>query len=91
MIKALLKRQILKNRALILNEAKYISDFMNLLMKRRNTGAKLTREEIRMIRSHAKHLSLYVPVMVIFILPLGSLLLPILAEILDRRKKSRLK
>ena len=89
MITLFLKRHILKSRTLILKEAKHTNDFMKLLMKRRNTGIKLTREEIRMIKSHVKHLSLYVPALAIFILPFGSLLLPILAEVLDRRGKSR--
>jgi len=91
MITLFLKRHILKNRALILKEAKQMHDFMNLLMKRRNTGVKLTREEIRLIKCHVKHLALYAPALVIFILPFGSLLLPILAEALDRREKSRVK
>lgn len=89
MIRSFLKRQIVKNRALILNEAEQMHDFMKLLMKRRNTGVKLTREEMRLIKSHVKHLFLYVPVLVIFILPFGSLLFPLLAEVLDRRQKSR--
>ncbi|MCG6536065.1 MAG: LETM1 domain-containing protein [Syntrophales bacterium LBB04] len=91
MIKSFLKRHLLKNKALLLNEAKHMRDFMDLLMKHRNTGVKLTREEIRLIRSHVKHLSLYVPAVIIFILPFGSLLLPILAEVLDRREKNRTK
>jgi hypothetical protein len=91
MLKLFLKRHILKNRTLILREANHMHDFMNLLMKRRNTEVKWTREEIRLIKSHIKHLSLYVPALVIFILPFGSLLFPILAEVLDRREKSRMK
>jgi cob(I)alamin adenosyltransferase len=91
MIKLFLKRHILKNKALILKEAKHMNDFMKLLMKQRNTGIKLTREEIRLMKSHVKHLSLYVPALIIFILPGGSLLLLILAEVLDRREKSRVK
>ncbi len=89
MIKSFLKRQILKNRALILGEAKQAHDFMELLMKRRNTGVKLTGEELHLILSQVKHLALYVPALIIFLLPFGSLLLPILAEVLDRREKSR--
>ncbi len=33
--------------------------------------------------------SAYVPMLIIFLLPGGSLLIPILADILDRRKKGR--
>jgi len=89
MIKLLLKRHILKNRALILRESQYFSDFIQLLMKRRNTGVKWTGEEITRLKSYLKHLSLYVPALIIFILPFGLFLLPVLAEILDRREKSR--
>jgi hypothetical protein len=35
-VKLFLKRHILKNRALIHPESKYMHDFMHLLMKRRN-------------------------------------------------------
>ena len=91
MIKLFLKRHILKNRAFILQESKHIADFVLLMMKRRNTGVKWTGEEITRLKSHLKHLSLYVPALIIFVLPFGSFLLPILAEILDRREKSRTK
>ena len=89
MIKLFLKRHILKNRAMILQESQHIADFIQLLMKRRNTGVKWTGEEITRLKSHLKHLSLYVPALIIFVLPFGLFLLPILAEILDRREKSR--
>ena len=91
MIKLFLKRHILKNRALILQESQHIADFIQLLMKRRNTGVKWTGEEITRLKSHLKHLSLYVPALIIFVLPFGLVLLPILAEILDRREKIRTK
>ena len=89
MIKLFLKRQILKNRALILQESKHIKKFFQLLMKQRNTGVKWTEDEITQLKSHLKRLAFYVPTLIIFVLPFGSFLLPILAEILDRRKKSR--
>lgn len=89
MIKFLLKRHVLKNRVLILQESRYFSDFIQLLMKRRNTGTRWTVEEITRLKSHLRHLSLYVPALIVFILPFGLFLLPVLAEILDRREKSR--
>ena len=89
MKKLFLKRHLLKNRALILQESQHMTDFIQLLMKRRNTGVKWTGEEITRLKSHLKHLSLYVPVLIIFVLPFGLFLIPILAEILDRREKSR--
>ena len=89
MIKLFLKRQILKNRALILQESKQMKEFFQLLMKQRNTGVKWTEDEITRLKSHLKRLALYVPILIIFALPFGSFFIPILAEILDRREKSR--
>jgi hypothetical protein len=91
MIKLFLKNHLLKDRDLILKEAEQMHDFMRLVMKRRNTGVKLTPDEVRLITSHIKRLSLYVPALAIFLLPFGALLLPILAGLLDRREKSRAK
>ena len=89
MIRLFLKKFIQKNRALILKEATYLNGFMRLLMKRRSTGEKWTKDEKTQLKVNIKHLSLYVPALFIFLLPGGSLLLPVLAEILDRRKKQR--
>ena len=91
MIRLFLKKHILKNRALIIKEGKYVQDFMRLLMKQRNTGVKWTREEKTQLKSNLKHLSLYVPVLIVFALPFGSLLLPVLTEVLDRRDNDRTK
>ena len=88
-IKLFLKRHILKNRALIHQESKYMHDFMHLLMKRRNARTQWTREEITQLKAYIKHLSLYVPALIIFVFPFGLFFLPILAEILDRREKNR--
>ena len=90
MIKLFLQRLLIKNKALILKESINMRDFMNLLMKRRNATDKWTKEEIHQIKAHLVHLSLYVPVLIVFVLPGGKFLLPFLAEILDRREKSRL-
>jgi len=91
MIRSFLKKHILKNRVLIIKEGKYLHDFMWLLMKPRNTGVEWTIEEKTQLKSHLKHLSLYVPALIIFALPFGSLLLPVLTEVLDRREKDRTK
>ena len=72
MIKLFLKRHILKNRALILQESQHMTEFIHLLMKRRNTGVKWTGEEITRLKSHLKHLSLYVPAQVVLVLRTGS-------------------
>jgi hypothetical protein len=91
MLKTFLKRTISKNKSLILRESNGMQNFMKLLMKQRNTGNNWTTEDIGMIKSHLIHLSLYVPVLIIFLLPFGSFLLPVLAEIIDRREETRKK
>ena len=90
MIRLFLKRLILKNKELIFNEAQHIQGFLQLLFKPRNTDLKWQKEEKQQLKNHLKRLSLYMPILIIFTLPGGSLLLPILAEILDRRKKRRI-
>jgi hypothetical protein len=87
MVREFLKRRIAVNRGLIIQESRQFSDFMGLLMKGRNTGVPWTGEETIRIRRHLIRLILYVPVLAVFILPFGSLLLPVLAEALDRRKR----
>jgi len=66
-----------------------VKGLMQLLMKIRNTDEPWTREEKKEIKKHLRNMSKMVPVIVIFILPGGTILLPFLAEILDRRKKRR--
>ncbi len=66
-------------------------NFMMLLMKQRNTGNNWTTEDIAKIKSHLIHLVLYVPALIIFLLPFGFFLLPVLAEIMDRREELRKK
>ena len=67
-----------------------VRGLMQLLMKTRNTDAKWTREERKEIRMHLRNVSKIIPVVVLFSFPGGSVLLPILAEVLDRRKAKRL-
>ncbi len=88
-IKSEFTKMIAKNKALLLDEAGKINGFMGLLMKPRNTHKAWTKEERRLLRAHLIHLSYYVPVLFIFVLPFGSLLIPVLAEILDRRRSRR--
>ncbi len=89
MIRPLLQRILAKNKALIFQESRRMQNFLQLLMKRRNTGRKWTGEEVSQLKADLKHLSRSVPILVIFLLPFGFLLLPVLAELLDRRKKTR--
>jgi hypothetical protein len=90
MLKFFLKSLILKNRNLIFQEAQQMQGFLVLLFKQRNTDLKWTQEEKKQIKKHLKRLSAYVPVILIFILPGGSLLLPFLAEILGSGKNVEL-
>jgi|WetSurMetagenome_2_1015567.scaffolds.fasta_scaffold875621_2 hypothetical protein len=89
MIKNLIKSHLLKNRELILNETRHVNGFMNLLMKQRNTGAKWTKAEKSQLRLYLKRIWLYIPVLFVFLLPFGMLFIPVLAEILERRRSDR--
>jgi len=91
MFSYILKKIISRHKEALLQEAVLIDDFMRLLMKRRNTGIKWTREEKKELKAHLIHLSLYVPALIIFLLPGGAFILPVLAEVLDRRKTKRMK
>ena len=83
------KGLLMKNKAFLLGQVLAVQGLMQVLMKNRNTGEKWTREEIKEIKSHLRHISKMVPVIIVFMLPGGSLLLPFLAEVLDRRKTIR--
>jgi len=89
MITTFLKTMIARNKELILSQILAVKGLMRLLMKNRNTGEKWTKDEVREIRVHLRHIAMLVPALIIFMLPGGSLLLPLLAEVLDRRKKIR--
>ena len=89
MVSAFVRRLVMNNRAFILEQVLSVKGLMQLLMKIRNTDEPWTREEKKEIKKHLRNISKMVPVIVIFILPGGTILLPFLAEILDRRKKRR--
>jgi len=88
-IRAFLKSLLNKHKALFFQEAQRISGFLYLLMKQRNTDEKWTPEEKKEIKRQLKILAMYIPILIIFLLPGGSLLLPFLAEVMDRRKTRR--
>ena len=90
MIISYFKRLIIKNREFILTEVLAVKGLMYLLMKNRNTGEKWTGEEKTEIKNHLRNISKVIPVIIVFLLPGGTLFLPFLAEVLDRRKKRRL-
>jgi hypothetical protein len=72
-------------KTILLAEVSHIHGFMQLLMKPRN-GMRWSVEDRTAIRVHLRHLTRSLPVLLIFTLPGGSLLLPLLAWFLDRRK-----
>ncbi|TAN41840.1 MAG: hypothetical protein EPN22_13955 [Nitrospirae bacterium] len=89
MIKKIFRRIFENNRELILSEGRFFNDFIHLVFKERNSSEKWTDEELRLLRKHLKHLTAYIPGLIVFFLPGSMLLLPILAEAIDRRKHLR--
>ncbi|HEX2966060.1 MAG TPA: hypothetical protein VHO84_09745 [Syntrophorhabdaceae bacterium] len=88
-LRFLLVRIVAKHKSMILTEADKMTDFMRLLMKPRDTHRLWTSDEKKVLRVHLLHLSWYIPALIVFCLPGGSLLIPILAELLDRRRNAR--
>jgi hypothetical protein len=78
-----------KLKQAILREVLAVRGLMQLLMKRRNTKVAWTKDEKAEIQTHLKSLSKTVPMLLLFSLPGGSLLLPLLALALDRRRGRR--
>lgn len=89
MLKRILKKMLEHYKDLFYAEADTMKGFMALLMKPRNTGIPWTAEEIRTLKFYIRHLAHYVPFTIVFLLPFGSLLLPVMAEVLDRRRERR--
>ena len=89
MIKRYLKGLLARNKEFLLSEGLAAKGFMQLLMKHRNTGEKWTSEDKKQIKQHLKTLALAVPALIVFLPPGGGILLPILVDVLDRRKKAR--
>ncbi len=90
MVRNYIKRLIIINKEAILMEVLSIKGLMQILMKTRNSDQKWTKEEKKEIKMHLRNIAKIVPAVALFSLPGGSLLLPVLAEILDRRRTRRL-
>ncbi len=73
-------------KAIGLRDLYHIQGFMRLLMKPRN-GMPWTAEDKAEIRLHLKSVAASLPMLAVFTLPGGMLLLPLLAWYLDRRKQ----
>jgi hypothetical protein len=85
MLKKIVERNLRRQREMMLGQVVAIRGLMQLLMKHRNTGQMWTPEETREIRAHLRTLTYLFPILVVFIMPGGIFLLPVLAEVLDRR------
>jgi|WetSurMetagenome_2_1015567.scaffolds.fasta_scaffold855979_1 hypothetical protein len=85
----LLQGQIEKNKEMFLNEVRHAVGFMHLLMKERNAGGKWTGPEREQLKNYIRRLMTYVPVFCVFLLPGGFFLIPLLAEVMDRRRRIR--
>jgi hypothetical protein len=80
-----LKNILLHYREILLREIQAVKDLMALLMK--GTQEKWSKDDLQHIKIHFAHLSKRVPVLMVFLLPGGLVLLPVLVEVLERRKK----
>ena len=89
MLKTFIRRSIEKHRALILHEVQHLNGFMALLMKQRNSGTRWSTEEKVRLKGYIGQLLMRIPVLIVFIMPGGFFLVPVLAEILDRRRAMR--
>ncbi len=69
-----------------MKEVLEVKGLMHLLMKYRYSGQHWTKEEKKEIKAHLKSISKAVPVVTIFLLPGGSLLLPFLVEVIDKKE-----
>jgi len=88
-LKRILKKMLERYKDLLYAEADTMKGFMALLMKPRNSGIPWTAEETRALKFYIRHLAHYIPFMIVFLLPFGTLFLPVMAEVLDRRRVKR--
>jgi len=80
------KRILAKYRKRILKEIDSAKDLSSLLMK--GTQGGWTNSELLKIKTHFVILGKKVPIFMVFLLPGGLILLPLLIEVLDRRKNN---
>jgi len=89
MLKNLIKKAFLNSKEILFYESRQMQGFMQLLMKPRNTGERWSREDRIGLRNYFKYMSLYIPFLIIFLMPGGLFFLPIFSSILDRRRVKR--
>jgi hypothetical protein len=81
-----LKEILIRYRKKILKEVGSVKDLTSLIM--RGSRGRWTKEELRLIKEHFIVLGKKMPIFMVFMLPGGSILLPLLVEVLDRRRKN---
>lgn len=81
-----LKGILAKYRKRILKEIDSAKDLTSLLMKGTQRG--WTKGELLKIKNHFVILGKKIPIFMVFLLPGGFILLPLLVEVLDRRKNN---
>jgi hypothetical protein len=84
-----IKRLLASNRTFFYSQASAAKGFVVLLFKQRNTGKKWTREEKKLLKQHLKTMALSIPALIVFLPPGGSIFLPLLVDLMDRRKNRR--
>jgi hypothetical protein len=78
-------RPLTRWKKVILDEISQVDGLMRLLMKNRN-GAPWNVTEKEALTGHLRALAQGIPFLIVFSLPGGMFLLPLLACFLDRRK-----
>lgn len=81
-----LREILIRYRKKIWKEMDAVKDLSSLLMQ--GSRRRWTAEELRLIKNHFLVLGKKMPILLVFMLPGGSVLLPLLIEVLDRRKKN---
>lgn len=81
-----LKEILIRYRKKILHEMEAVKDLTSLIMQ--GSRRRWTSEELRRIKEHLLVLGKKIPVLLVFMLPGGTVLLPLLVEVLDRRKRN---
>ena len=79
---------VARSKALMVAEIASVKGMLELLFKRRN-GAAWTHDEKAALRAHLASLGRRAPLLGVVALPGGTLLLPLIAYWLDRRKARR--
>jgi hypothetical protein len=89
MLKNLIRKALLNSKETLFYESRQMQGFMQLLMKPGNTGERWSPEEKSELRNYFKYISIYIPFLIIFLMPGGLFFLPVFSTILDRRRVKR--